>query len=96
MTQVTWAPTSSIAGAIVPSGAVVPSGAALPSGAAMASGSNGVIGGPSGTTLASSWAANQTPGAAGATASPSAYKGAGVKVGGSVALALGAAAAALL
>ncbi|KEQ70957.1 glycoside hydrolase [Aureobasidium namibiae CBS 147.97] len=95
-TQVTWAPTSSIAGAIVPSGAVVPSGAALPSGAAAASGSNGVVVGPSGTTLASSWAANQTPGAAGATASPSAYKGAGVKVGGSVALALGAAAAALL
>jgi glucan endo-1,3-beta-D-glucosidase len=95
MTQVTWAPTAPIAGAIVPSGAVVPSGAALPSGAAMASGSGGIIGGPSGTGLASSWAANQTPGAS-STASPSAYKGAGAKVGGSVALALGAAAAALL
>ena len=95
-TQVTWAPTSSIAGAIVPSGAVAPSGAALPSGAAAASGTGAGVVGASGTTLASSWAANQTPGAAGATASPSAYKGAGVKVGGSVALALGAAAAALL
>ena len=95
-TQVTWAPTSSIAGAIVPSGAAMASGAAAPSGAAAASGSSGLVGGQaSGTTLASSWAANQTPGAS-ATASPSAYKGAGAKVGGSVALALGAAAVALL
>ncbi|KAH0160448.1 hypothetical protein KCU67_g6715, partial [Aureobasidium melanogenum] len=53
------------------------------------------VGQASGTTLASSWAANQTPGAQ-ATASASAYKGAGAKVGGSVALALGAAAVALL
>ncbi|KAI4741494.1 glycoside hydrolase [Aureobasidium sp. EXF-12298] len=97
-TQVTWAATSSIAGAWVPSGAVVPSGAAAPSGvagAAGASGSGGLVGQASGTTLASSWAANQTPGAQ-ATASASAYKGAGAKVGGSVALALGAAVVALL
>jgi len=89
MTQTTYAPTALIAGAILPSGAIIPSGAPA------ASGSNGVIVGPSGTTLASSWAASQTPGSK-STASPSAYKGAGAKVGGSVALALGAAAVALL
>lgn len=96
-TQVTWAPTAPIAGAVYATGAAAPSGVAAPSGAAAASGSGGLVGQGSGaTTLASSWAANQTPGAASATASASAYKGAGAKVGGSVALALGAAAVALL
>lgn len=49
-------------------------GAVAPSGSASISGSAGIIGGQTGTTLASSWAANQTPGAS-ATASPSAYTG---------------------